>query len=356
MAGRGRCCCRVVHGERGRRPRRPRRRYRPPRGRKPRCGPRPGRGPRHSSPAPRATSSACRAPSATTRPRRPSPATSRRPTCVGSGRCSASIWGSRSTRSRSWGSTCTRSVASTHGEAQVRYDLPAAKVGNDNWVEFTRHGGRWKVSNCQHAIGGASSTSTAGNSVVTTTTSRAVSRWRIRTGRCSTSPSVRRSSSCDSRTTTGWSRSPPSRPKASTIPRRCRSTCRGLAPSPRTRRGVLQHLWAWRGSLTSENWKLPFAVYEDGRLVGVQELSATHFRVTRTVESGSWLGQGAQGRGLGTEMHAAVLHLAFDGLGGDRGPRRRSRTTPPRSGSAWPTGTSRTVRRCSIARGRRCGR
>ena len=63
-----------------------------------------------------------------------------------------------------------RDVASAHGEAQVRYDLPAAKVGNDNWVEFTRHGGRWKVSNCHAPIGGESSTSTAGNSVVTTTT------------------------------------------------------------------------------------------------------------------------------------------------------------------------------------------
>ena len=87
------------------------------------------------------------------------------------------------------------------------------------------------------------------------------------------------------------------------------------AQSPALERGVHQFFWRARGALTADDWKLPFAVYEDGRPVGVQDLSATHFRVTRTVESGSWLGESAQRRGLGTEMRAAVLHLAFDGLG-----------------------------------------
>ncbi len=31
--------------------------------------------------------------------------------------------------------------------------------------------------------------------------------------------------------------------------------------------------------------------------------------------SGSWLTASAQGRGIGVEMRAAVLHLAFAGLG-----------------------------------------
>jgi RimJ/RimL family protein N-acetyltransferase len=34
-----------------------------------------------------------------------------------------------------------------------------------------------------------------------------------------------------------------------------------------------------------------------------------------TVGTFSWLGPGYRGRGLGTEMRAAVLHLAFAGLG-----------------------------------------
>jgi RimJ/RimL family protein N-acetyltransferase len=37
--------------------------------------------------------------------------------------------------------------------------------------------------------------------------------------------------------------------------------------------------------------------------------------VLREVYSGSWLGRRFQGRGIGTEMRAAVLHLAFTGLG-----------------------------------------
>jgi RimJ/RimL family protein N-acetyltransferase len=47
----------------------------------------------------------------------------------------------------------------------------------------------------------------------------------------------------------------------------------------------------------------------------VQELSAQQFPVTRAVESGSWLVRSAHGRGIGREMRAAVLHLAFEGLG-----------------------------------------
>ena len=37
----------------------------------------------------------------------------------------------------------------------------------------------------------------------------------------------------------------------------------------------------------------------------------------RTVETGSWLAQPEHGRGIGTEMRAAVLHLAFAGLGAE---------------------------------------
>lgn len=37
--------------------------------------------------------------------------------------------------------------------------------------------------------------------------------------------------------------------------------------------------------------------------------------MTREAETGSWLGLAHQGRGLGTEMRAAALHLAFAELG-----------------------------------------
>ncbi len=64
-----------------------------------------------------------------------------------------------------------------------------------------------------------------------------------------------------------------------------------------------------------ERWCCNFAVIYGGQAIGIQDLSATDFAVTREVHTGSWLGRLYQGRGLGTEMRAAVLHLAFTGLG-----------------------------------------
>jgi RimJ/RimL family protein N-acetyltransferase len=75
------------------------------------------------------------------------------------------------------------------------------------------------------------------------------------------------------------------------------------------------HHWTARGGISPALWSLPFAVSEDGRIVGVQDLLAENFAGNRSVSSGSWLTQSAQGRGIGVEMRAAVLHLAFAGLG-----------------------------------------
>ncbi|MCU7722203.1 GNAT family N-acetyltransferase [Actinoplanes sp. KI2] len=50
-------------------------------------------------------------------------------------------------------------------------------------------------------------------------------------------------------------------------------------------------------------------------MVGTQGLEATSFATLREVGTGSWLGRAEQGRGIGTEMRAAVLELAFTGLG-----------------------------------------
>ena len=47
----------------------------------------------------------------------------------------------------------------------------------------------------------------------------------------------------------------------------------------------------------------------------MQGLGAEQFAVTREVRTGSWLGLRHQGRGVGTEMRAAVLLFAFDHLG-----------------------------------------
>jgi RimJ/RimL family protein N-acetyltransferase len=76
----------------------------------------------------------------------------------------------------------------------------------------------------------------------------------------------------------------------------------------------MQHFWSMRAGLSADDWTLQFAVYEDDRLVGTQSIVGKAFLVTRTVESGSWLGRTEQGKGIGKEMRAAVLHLAFAGL------------------------------------------
>lgn len=63
------------------------------------------------------------------------------------------------------------------------------------------------------------------------------------------------------------------------------------------------------------DWHFDLLVWADGQLVGNQELYAKAFRETAVVGSGSWLGAEFQGRGIGTEMRAAILEFAFRGLG-----------------------------------------
>ena len=49
-----------------------------------------------------------------------------------------------------------RNVTPQSGEAQVVFDLPPAKAGNDNWVGYALYNGRWKVADCHAPIGGQS--------------------------------------------------------------------------------------------------------------------------------------------------------------------------------------------------------
>jgi RimJ/RimL family protein N-acetyltransferase len=84
--------------------------------------------------------------------------------------------------------------------------------------------------------------------------------------------------------------------------------------SPAFERQFLLHWWRTRGTWSPRDWNLGLAVVADGRPIGVQDVSARDFAVRRTVVTGSWLGLEFQGRGYGTEMRAAVLALAFDGL------------------------------------------
>lgn len=82
-------------------------------------------------------------------------------------------------------------------------------------------------------------------------------------------------------------------------------------------RGVVVHqdYWRARGTWTPESWELSFGVFLGDELLGYQGLEGDDFARLRTVDSSSFLVPGARGRGLGKQMRAAVLALAFGSLG-----------------------------------------
>ncbi|RMB86951.1 GNAT family N-acetyltransferase [Streptomyces shenzhenensis] len=86
-----------------------------------------------------------------------------------------------------------------------------------------------------------------------------------------------------------------------------------VAPEQRAR-SVLQYHWRCWGEWQPENWELNLVALQDGVVVGTQGIGARDFAIRREVHTGSWLGRRHHRRGLGTEMRAAVLHLAFAGL------------------------------------------
>jgi RimJ/RimL family protein N-acetyltransferase len=75
----------------------------------------------------------------------------------------------------------------------------------------------------------------------------------------------------------------------------------------------LDRLAAW----SPDEWSLNLVAFHEGAVIGTQTVRADRFAETRTVDTGSWLGQAWQNQGLGTEMRAAVLELAFRGLGAE---------------------------------------
>ncbi len=86
------------------------------------------------------------------------------------------------------------------------------------------------------------------------------------------------------------------------------------APRDELIENTLRFFWRTRASSAPNNWSVPFAVRARGAMLGIQELSGENFAVTRTVDTGSWLGRAHQGQGFGTEMRCAVVDFAFDHL------------------------------------------
>jgi RimJ/RimL family protein N-acetyltransferase len=80
-------------------------------------------------------------------------------------------------------------------------------------------------------------------------------------------------------------------------------------------RGTMRFHWSTWGSWTPADWSLNLVAVDDAVVVGTIGLSGRDFAVVREVATGSWVGRAYQGRGFGTQMRAAMLALAFDGLG-----------------------------------------
>src|SRR4051794_31936049 len=90
------------------------------------------------------------------------------------------------------------------------------------------------------------------------------------------------------------------------------------AEPPAQHRTTMRHFFETWAQFGPADWRLPMAVFEDGTLVGVQDLQGRDFPVLGQFVTGSWLGRAFQGRGVGREMRTAVLHLGFAGLGATR--------------------------------------
>ena len=82
-----------------------------------------------------------------------------------------------------------------------------------------------------------------------------------------------------------------------------------------SRESFLEHHRSMRESWKPESWTFDFGTWAEGTLVGVQGIGAEAFAERRTIGTGSWLGAEHQRSGIGTEMRAAVVELAFTYLG-----------------------------------------
>ncbi|WP_284977667.1 GNAT family protein [Arthrobacter sp. fls2-241-R2A-200] len=85
-------------------------------------------------------------------------------------------------------------------------------------------------------------------------------------------------------------------------------------PSHELAPNMAQWYWRCRANFTPASWTLLLGIWHHDEFLGVQDIAANNFASLKTVGTGSWLRQPAQGRGFGKEMRAAVVSYAFDYL------------------------------------------
>ncbi len=86
------------------------------------------------------------------------------------------------------------------------------------------------------------------------------------------------------------------------------------APASELGRNTAQYHWRNRAAFSPVKWALILGVWRDGLLLGTQGVSTENFLITRSGETGSWLGLAHQGQGVGTAMRQAMCAFLFDHL------------------------------------------
>jgi RimJ/RimL family protein N-acetyltransferase len=86
------------------------------------------------------------------------------------------------------------------------------------------------------------------------------------------------------------------------------------APKTELARNMAVHYWSNRAANTVDKWSLELVVRHENRIVGIQAFETTDYLVTRTGETGSWLGLAEHGKGIGTLMRQTMCAFVFDHL------------------------------------------
>lgn len=81
---------------------------------------------------------------------------------------------------------------------------------------------------------------------------------------------------------------------------------------------TFRHIMSGPTRAMPDKCRLTFLVRVDGEAAGLQDIYAKNFPITRTAETGSWLGRRFHGRGIGTRMRRMVCAFGFEGLGAKR--------------------------------------
>ena len=87
-----------------------------------------------------------------------------------------------------------------------------------------------------------------------------------------------------------------------------------LTPAADMPRSMARFHWGQRAGFGPDRWSAGLAVFWHGELAGVQGIDTVDYLVTRSAETGSWLGRRYQGRGIGTAMRQVICAFAFDCL------------------------------------------